>query len=74
MAAIAINADALQSAFENFNQQSGLLAHSYRDPQAVTDSLVRRLRLAQAKGFVELERLGAIGEMTAITKQFAMRA
>ncbi len=62
MAATSVNAEQLQSAFEVFNQQSGLLERSYRDLQFKVETLNGQLRQAQSERLVELvkkERLSS---------------
>lgn len=54
MAATAVNAEQLQSAFEVFNRQSGLLEQSYRDLQLRVTSLNGQLRKAQSQRLAEL--------------------
>ena len=61
MAATAFDAEALRSAFAQFNRQSDLLESSYRDLKAKVSSLTRELKQEQSARHRELldrERLG----------------
>lgn len=61
MASAAMNAEALKSAFEAFNQQSTALEASYRRLQEKVTHLTQQLEVSQAAQFRELrekERLG----------------
>jgi two-component system sensor histidine kinase FlrB len=56
-----MNAEQLQSAFEVFNQQSGMLQESYRDLQQTVEALTRQLKREQSgrlRELVKKERLG----------------
>lgn len=55
MAAMSLKAEELQSAFEIFNRQSGLLEESYRQLQGKVAILTRQLRQAQTERLAELE-------------------
>ena len=55
-----MNAEQLQSAFEVFNEQSGLLQESYRDLQNTVEALTRQLKREQSgrlRELVKKERL-----------------
>ena len=54
MAASSLNAEQLKSAFEVFNQQTGLLEESYRDLQNTVAALTRQLRREQSARLQEL--------------------
>lgn len=54
MPASALNAEQLQSAFELFNEQSGLLERSYRELQQKVETLTRQLREARTARLAEL--------------------
>lgn len=56
MAATSLQAEQLQSAFEVFNQQSGLLERSYRELQQTVATLTRQLRREQSARLAELEK------------------
>ena len=55
-----MNAEQLQSAFEVFNEQSGLLQESYRDLQNTVEALTRQVKREQSgrlRELVKKERL-----------------
>lgn len=54
MAATSLKAEQLTSAFEIFNQQSGLLEQSYRELQQTVGTLTRQLKKAQSARLAEL--------------------
>lgn len=54
MTAPSLNADELRSAFEVFNQQSGLLEESYRELQDTVAALTRQLKREQSARLQEL--------------------
>jgi len=61
LATTSTDAEQLHTAFEIFNQQSGILEESYRDLQETVESLTRQLRQEQSARLNELvkkERLG----------------
>ena len=54
MAATSLNAEELQSAFEIFNRQSGMLEQSYRRLQQKVETLTHQLKFAQSERLAEL--------------------
>lgn len=54
MVATSLRAEELQSAFEVFNRQSGMLEQSYRELQQKVGQLTRQLRQAQSERLAEL--------------------
>jgi two-component system sensor histidine kinase FlrB len=54
LTATPLKAEQLQSAFEIFNQQSGMLEQSYRELQQTVASLTRQLKKAQSARLAEL--------------------
>ena len=69
MAATSLKAEELQSAFDLFNRQSGILEQSYRRLQERVELLTRQLQLAQFESQHELAEKERLSQQLAETRE-----